>query len=312
VITTVTVALLAAAPPPQISAGDDNACAAFDGKLFCWGENNDGEMGDGSTGPPRSRAGRVPGLSDVVHAHVGDDIVCAVRATGAVLCWGEAFVEGQPAVHKPTAIEGITDAIAVQAIDRSACSVHKDGKVRCWGRGQAPGTIPNINDAVQLAARRGLGCVRHRDGGVSCWDFERESTAALRPTRKAWLKKTSWIAVTNGGLCGVTNGHTVCGLALQAVERPSVSALKDIVRVAREDAAMCVLRKTGRVTCQTGRAVLAEVPGLTGIVDVSVGEGFACAIDAKHRAWCWGKGDVGQLGHGRIGESITPVRVVGW
>ena len=47
-----------------------------------------------------------------------------------------------------------------------------------------------------------------------------------------------------------------------------------------------------------------EVPGLTGIVDVSAGDDNTCAVDDDGEAWCWGSDSHGQLGDG--GGAGTP------
>jgi hypothetical protein len=51
-----------------------------------------------------------------------------------------------------------------------------------------------------------------------------------------------------------------------------------------------------------------QVPGLTnGIAQVSVGQHFACAVNATDgKVNCWGKNDAGQLGRGVVGSSTDP------
>ncbi len=42
---------------------------------------------------------------------------------------------------------------------------------------------------------------------------------------------------------------------------------------------------------------------LTGVVSLGCGRKFACALDERGKAWCWGDNGVGQLGRGDSGES---------
>lgn len=55
-----------------------------------------------------------------------------------------------------------------------------------------------------------------------------------------------------------------------------------------------------------------DVTGLSGAIDVQVGETHGCALLASGFVWCWGTGSAGQLGHGlRPLEQPTPVQVMG-
>ena len=53
------------------------------------------------------------------------------------------------------------------------------------------------------------------------------------------------------------------------------------------------------------------VPGLTSVRSVVAGSTTTCAALTNGEAWCWGDGDVGQLGNGTERRSATPVRVKG-
>ena len=70
----------------------------------------------------------------------------------------------------------------------------------------------------------------------------------------------------------------------------------------------------GSVEFQYGRAIPAAVDtsgvlaGKT-IIDFSVSQNNTCAIDSDHKAYCWGKNNVGQLGNGTLIGSNVPVAV---
>ncbi len=73
----------------SVSLGSSSACAVRkDGTVWCWGWNNDGQLGDG-TNVNRPFPVQVKGLSDVVMVAAGDDDTCAVLQNGTAWCWGQ-------------------------------------------------------------------------------------------------------------------------------------------------------------------------------------------------------------------------------
>lgn len=80
-----------------IVQGDQHACALLSGgTVSCWGFNQEGELGDGSSTGPSTCGGNacstapaaVPGLSGVASLAAGGAEACAVLAGNAVDCWG--------------------------------------------------------------------------------------------------------------------------------------------------------------------------------------------------------------------------------
>ncbi len=72
-----------------ISAGTGHTCAVVEpGIPYCWGENADGELGDGTTAQ-RSEPALVRGLSVGVRGiGAGDGHTCALLVNGRGVCWG--------------------------------------------------------------------------------------------------------------------------------------------------------------------------------------------------------------------------------
>jgi alpha-tubulin suppressor-like RCC1 family protein len=72
----------------KIASGSYHVCGlAADRSVHCWGKNDFGQLGDGTT-TRRATATRVPGLNDVVDLVAGEETTCVRRATGAISCWG--------------------------------------------------------------------------------------------------------------------------------------------------------------------------------------------------------------------------------
>jgi alpha-tubulin suppressor-like RCC1 family protein len=74
-----------------LAVGRAHACAIRgDGTAVCWGANDSGQRGDGSTSaaPAPTVPTVVVGLDRALQLAAGGAHTCAVRIDGAVLCWG--------------------------------------------------------------------------------------------------------------------------------------------------------------------------------------------------------------------------------
>jgi len=72
----------------EIAVGGQHACARRShGTVVCWGSNDRGQLGNGST-MSSSTASAVVQLDSVVAIAAGDSHSCAVLAAGGVACWG--------------------------------------------------------------------------------------------------------------------------------------------------------------------------------------------------------------------------------
>jgi len=73
----------------QISAGFGHSCALrTGGTISCWGYNNYGQLGNGTTGSPSLTPVPVSGVSDATQISAGESHTCALRAGGTISCWG--------------------------------------------------------------------------------------------------------------------------------------------------------------------------------------------------------------------------------
>jgi alpha-tubulin suppressor-like RCC1 family protein len=86
----------------EVLAGSEHSLAlTADGRVFAWGRNQYGNLGNGSFDTARHPApAEVPGLRDVIDLASGRDHVLALRADGTVATWGLG-ASGQLALGEP-------------------------------------------------------------------------------------------------------------------------------------------------------------------------------------------------------------------
>jgi Regulator of chromosome condensation (RCC1) repeat len=85
-----------------LTAGDSFACALLsNGTVDCWGDNVNGELGNGTTMPSFAPV-PVPGLTGVTAMSAAGYHICVLIDDGSIACWGEgSYGElGAPAPQK--------------------------------------------------------------------------------------------------------------------------------------------------------------------------------------------------------------------
>jgi len=121
-----------------LAAGDNHSCALLvSGVVQCWGINQDGELGNGTTTASTTPV-TVSGINTATALAGGSWHSCALLASGAVQCWGRN-TEGQlgngttNASTTPVTVRGINTATALAAGSLHSCAVLASGEVQCWG-----------------------------------------------------------------------------------------------------------------------------------------------------------------------------------
>ncbi|NLB13454.1 MAG: RCC1 repeat-containing protein, partial [Gammaproteobacteria bacterium] len=109
------------------------------GAVYCWGSNEYGQLGDGSS-MDRVTPVQVTGLGSGMQAvSVGRDHSCALSQGGAVWCWGRNSF-GQlgdgTAVQRfsPVPVSNLSSGVQAIAVGGSfSCALNASGGVLCWG-----------------------------------------------------------------------------------------------------------------------------------------------------------------------------------
>lgn len=124
-----------------IAAGYEHICGlTIDGAVKCWGNNMDGELGDG-TNIQRLTPMNVVGLSsEITSIAAGGYHTCALTRGGGIKCWGWNR-SGQLGVGTTTDNETPLDVnllssgvIAMVAGHYHTCALISGGRLKCWGK----------------------------------------------------------------------------------------------------------------------------------------------------------------------------------
>jgi len=206
-----------------IAAGYGHACALLsDGTMRCWGENIEGQLGNGTTANPGT-ATPVPvsGMTGATSIATGAYHTCAIVSGGTVACWGRngqgQLGDGtQTGSSAPVQVREITTATSVTGGGGHSCALLADGTVRCWGEnsdGQlgdgttltksTPIAATGIAGAIAVSAGWDHTCAVLDDGTVRCWGANSsgqlgDGTATRALTAVQVRGISSAIAVTAG------------------------------------------------------------------------------------------------------------------
>ena len=295
----------------DVCAGKYHSCAVIPpGEVWCWGENDLGQLGDGTMVAMRASPVRAGTIADAVQVACGMRHTCARHAGGTVSCWGWGasgqLGDGSNATRTtPGPVGGLTGAATDIAVGwANGCALIDDGTIQCWGYNnvgqlgdgttmdrRSPITVPGITGAIGMANGGGHACAILSDGTMRCWGSNSSGKLGDGTTTDSLVPVTV-VGVTNAVRAAGSPGHT------------------------------CALLTSGRIVCwggnsrgQLGNGTMVDRPtaddvlGITGGVAISVLGDVSCARTSGAELWCWGENGAGQLGDGTTITRTAPTRV---
>jgi len=111
------------------------------GQAYCWGFNDAGQLGDGSTTSSPSPV-PVAASATFVSLAAGGEHTCGLTSSGAAYCWGDNFAgdlgDGTGIRRSlPVAVLGGIPFVRLTAGNSHTCGVTSGGAAYCWGDNQA-------------------------------------------------------------------------------------------------------------------------------------------------------------------------------
>jgi hypothetical protein len=240
----------------------------------------------------------------IVSVAVESTHACAVRSTGAVLCWGQDInhqlgtipsTNSGKSAMTPMPVNGIDNAVAVAVEMWHTCALLADGTVRCWGMYQpfyhgdspegavplgtfitlkTPTSIPGVTTAIAIAGGPNFDCALLEDGTIQCWgqhesrlfsDLQQMQPASLSPVTITRIPTAESFAISYGAGCALLTNGTV-----QCWEDPFWNYTVDFP------------------------SEPTTVKEIATAVSLSMDGTHACAVLMNGTVKCWGKLDVGR------------------
>jgi alpha-tubulin suppressor-like RCC1 family protein len=324
-------------PPEAIAAGGrESSCTIYSGKAYCWGDDSDGELGNGVTTataqltPVAVYTGGVLAGLILTQITMGYWHVCALASTGAVYCWGlgtsgQLGNGGTSSSNVPVLVSGGLTFTQISAGQSSMCGVTSAGAVYCWGLGSsgqlgvsgstassstpvavtATGTALAGRTIVQVAAGYYHTCALDNTGLVYCWGID-----------------------TYGQLGNNTTSTTAQPAATAVYTTGTPMAGRTIVQITAGGQHTCALDSTGLAYCwgygtngqlgnntttsaQSVPVAVYTAGALAGVTlaTISATEFHTCALGSTGLAFCWGYNADGRLGTNNTTATDVPAAV---
>jgi alpha-tubulin suppressor-like RCC1 family protein len=289
-----------------VAGGHTHTCAVTSaGSVKCWGDNEAGQLGDGTT-TDRTAPVDVAGASSASAVAAGTGHSCAVTRVGGVQCWGFTNIPGSlgdgSGIGRPAAVDvvGLDSVTALAAGSGHTCALTRSGGVKCWGAnyyGQlGDGTLTSRRTPVEvtgldtgvvaLAAGWAHTCAVTAAGGLKCWG-------------------------------GNHFGQLGDGTTTNRVTPVDASGFSGrVIAVATGPIATCALVTGGELRCWAQEAELRTPAGFPTLGRdanaLAAGASHTCALTASGRLKCWGDNIIGALGDGTTTRRLAPVDVIGF
>ena len=299
-----------------VTAGDLHSCAlAEDGGVYCWGAGEDGQLGTGD-GSRRPYAARVSSNLEFTAVDAGGRHTCGVATSNEIYCWG-ANELGQlgngtrQSSLEPIRVAGSESFASVSAGFAHTCALTTDGRAFCWGSNsngelgigleseasELPVEVSTTLRFQQISAGAHHTCaLTVTDRRAFCWganNLAQLGTGAAGPNELTPVAVAGNITFLNisagaGHSCGATpdgrgycwgeNGWGETGNGWAYVpDRPAEPA-------------------PARVTHY----------GEIQFSHLSAGVNFSCGRRTQRSVYCWGRGDLGQLGNSQLRNYVVP------
>lgn len=303
----------------SLSCEFDTTCLVAAGEVYCWGDNQRGEIGRNPEELLYTATPLPIGIDAPRRVATSQKGSCALTAKGVIHCWGPlAFYAGAAEQDdwQPAEIATVDADSWLAANYEMACAGTEDGTL-CWGRnlcgsfgigteGTATGVVGVGRNASGVAIGATFACFLDGDGGIGCAgkndrgqlgfdDACAPSSLANCTSDCEHHQVQPVVALEDAHVVGAAAGlRHACALVDGA--EPWCWGDADLF---------------GGLEGEAAPPAPVQPPAGCRFVDLDLGEEASCGRCEDGRVFCWGSDEFGQLGNGGRPPSVEPDAVVG-
>ncbi|MEO0247977.1 MAG: RCC1 repeat-containing protein [candidate division WOR-3 bacterium] len=301
----------------QIALGAYFACVLKEnGSVFCLGDNEWGQLGNGTTSSNSLVPVQVSGLGPADAIKAGSYHACALLGDKSVWCWGRnsdgQLGDGtQVSSSVPVQVTGLGQEVRQLAVrGNRGCSIKLDGTLWCWGDGSdgalgvgdeldhyLPVQVVNLgNETQEIWTGYRTTCARKTDNSWWCWGDNSTGQFGDGVTTNRSSPKNIVNLATTITLLSIGSEHA------------------------------CALEGNGSLWCWGGNSFgqlgigtvfgpittpqqVSSFP--SSAKGVSTWSAHTCALAANGDVYCWGWNGYGQIGLGIPPMELLPDMVKG-
>jgi len=308
----------------SIAAGGGHTCALLEnGSAYCWGRNNDGQLGDGTQeNKDKPTLVQAPEGVSFVSIVAGGYHTCGATTKGDIYCWG-SNISGQLGIADilgskiPTRVKRRSN-IQIRSINAGevhTCVFLRNGNVICWGgnnHGQlglghhllkadpskdfTPVTMPPNISLQSIFTRFQFNCGLTLEGAAYCWGrhgyrhHDKNSNSPIYSSQPGLVPAQTpfkSISIGKGFVCGLSaQGYLYCwGLNRFGIP----GGLPGTLPVLSPDSSDSVV------------PIVFDA--------IASGSDHACGATQDESIYCWGNNKDGQLGDNSNKNYSIPVQV---
>lgn len=300
-----------------LSMGASHNCSVTNqDRVQCWGNDTNGQLGDGAVGNPTPRpyAAEIAGsLTNVAAVTTGDAHSCALKAEGSVWCWGKNDVgqlgRGNTSAQEATSAKVLyigpnpnsneTPATQIASGIAHSCALITTGVVVCWGEGSygqlgngnstdsaVPVLVLGIGEsnpkAIAIAVGGHHSCALLENNTVRCWGWNLQGqlgTGDISFTPQSFPVEAATL-----------NGRNVISLAAGRIFTCALTAAGEVLCWGHNG--------NGQIGVPSGTPTASPVSVIdSGVAEIAAGSSHACArMASDNKLKCWGLNTQGQLG----------------
>ena len=292
----------------NMGTGSYHGCVrGSNGKLYCWGQNTYGKLGDGTTTTPRTSPVAVVDAAgaNTYEINIGNNTLTRTLTPGTTSISVSpipAHVRGTVSIN----IKRLTDGVLSNSVSfvYSNFPAPSISNVNPNTIGQAGGETVSITGTNFL------------NYGLSTFEFISAGDNHSCGIGQGWV--FCWGQGTNGQL---GNGGTTQSLTPVAISRGQIPEGVRFTKITTGTSYSCGIGDNGLAYCwglnntyQLGDGTLTQrttpvavtMPSGVRFTDIAAGANHTCAIGDDGNGYCWGSGSNGKLGNGGTSSSSTP------